>query len=119
MKNLVILCGVAVAGWLIYSHFQQLRDIEAEQRFHKMKPIFDEAQRQYIQDSKGPLGRDAKVACRRVAGISVDAETAKDIINAGYSADAALKYVECVTNYMYPIDARKIEQYDREIAKGR
>lgn len=46
---------------------------------------------------------EAARICRRVAGISVLAKTGKEIIAAGYSAETAMKFVDCVVEYMTPV----------------
>ena len=65
-------------------------------------------------DMQRPLGKEAILACRRVAGISVPVQTGLEAIRAGYSAEVAIKFTDCVANYMYPVDARKREELDRK-----
>lgn len=62
---------------------------------------------------------EAARICRRVAGISVPAKTGKEIIAAGYSAETAIKFVDCVVNYMTPVDAKEVEELDRKIGTRR
>ncbi|UGY04102.1 hypothetical protein [Bradyrhizobium quebecense] len=69
------------------------------------------------RDMQGPLAKEAIVACRRVAGISVPVQTAPEAIRSGYSAEVAFKFADCVANYMYPIDARKIEELDKKASR--
>jgi hypothetical protein len=63
----------------------------------------------------GPKGDEAATICRRIAGVTVPAKTGKDVIAAGYSSETAIKFVDCVVNYMYPVDAKKTEELDRKI----
>lgn len=75
----------------------------------------DAMRKEVDQDMQGTLGKEAIVACRRVAGISVPVQTGLEAIRAGYSADVAIKFTDCVANYMYPVDAKKTEELDRKI----
>jgi hypothetical protein len=74
----------------------------------------DSIRKEVDRDMQGPLAKEAIVACRRVAGITVAVQTGPDAIRAGYSAEVAIKFVDCVANYMYPVDARKSEELDRK-----
>jgi hypothetical protein len=74
----------------------------------------DSIRKEVDRDMQGPLAKEAVVACRRVAGITVPVQTGLEAIRAGYSADVAIKFVDCVANYMYPVDARKSEELDRK-----
>ncbi|MDH2355607.1 hypothetical protein QCM80_33790 [Bradyrhizobium sp. SSUT112] len=75
----------------------------------------DGVMKQVDEDMRGPLGKEAISICKRVAGITVPVQTAIDAIRAGYSAAVAVKFSDCVANYMYPMDAKKSEELDRKI----
>lgn len=74
----------------------------------------DRAQKQVEKDKQGPLAKEAVVACRRVAGISAPVQTGREALQAGYSVETAIKFGDCVTNYMYPVDAKETEELDRK-----
>ena len=75
----------------------------------------DRIGRETKTELNGPKGDEAATICRRIAGVTVPAKTAKDVIAAGYSSETAIKFVDCVVNYMYPVDAKKTEELDRKI----
>jgi len=81
------------------------------------KAYFDKTMKQVDQDMEGPRGQEARVICRRVAGITVPINTSIEAIRAGYSVDVATKFSDCVANYMYPVDARKSEELDRKAGR--
>jgi hypothetical protein len=43
----------------------------------------------------------------RVAGVSFSAKTAKELLLQGYSTETAIKYTDCVVNYLFPVPAEK------------
>jgi hypothetical protein len=75
----------------------------------------DRIGRETKTELNGPKGDEAATICRRIAGVTVPAKTGKDVIAAGYSSETAIKFVDCVVNYMYPVDAKKTEGLDRKI----
>jgi hypothetical protein len=79
-----------------------------------LKAATEQAAKEASADLNGPKGDEARRICSRVAGVSVPAKTGKDVIAAGYSAETAIKWVDCIVNYMTPVDARKIEELDRK-----
>ena len=64
-------------------------------------------------DWNGPKGENARIACRRIAGVSVAAKTSIDVLRAGYDEATAIKFGDCIVNHMYPVDAKK----DRELSR--
>ena len=74
----------------------------------------DRISRETKTELNGPKGDEAATICRRIAGVTVPAKTAKDVVAAGYSSETAIKFVDCVVNYMYPVDAKKTEAYDKK-----
>lgn len=80
----------------------------------RFNAYIDSIRKEVDQDMQGPLAKEAIAACRRVAGISVPVQTGPEAIRAGYSAEVAVKFTDCVVNYMYPVDAKKSEELDRK-----
>jgi hypothetical protein len=78
------------------------------------KADMDRAAKEASDELNGPKGDEARRICSRVAGVTVPAKTGRDIIAAGYSAETAIKWTDCVVNYMNPVDARKNDEYDRK-----
>ena len=108
----LILVGLAIGiSWLVYE--------KAVERPYEPPPSFNAAMEHFAKEAKSDWssqkGEDARIACRRIAGVSVPANTGMDIIGAGYSQETAIKFSECVVNHMYPVDAKK-DKYNREKA---
>jgi hypothetical protein len=72
-----------------------------------------------VTGAHAEISDEAARICRRVAGISVPATTRKEIIGAGYSAETAMKFIDCVVNYQTPVDAKEVEELDRRIGARR
>ncbi len=86
----------------------------AQQLPPAFKAEMDRISKETSDELNGPKGDEARRICSRVAGVTVPARTGRDVIAAGYSAETAIKWTDCVVNYMNPIDARKIDEYDRK-----
>jgi hypothetical protein len=107
MRTLLFAALAIGVAWLIYNK-------SAEPTYELppgLKMAMEQSAKQAHSDLNGPKGAAARAACQRIAGVSVPADTGKDVIDAGYSKETAIKFVDCVVNYMYPVDAKKDEYY--------
>ena len=110
MQKFVVVAVLLAAAWLIYD--------KTTEKPREIPPAFqaemDRIGREAKANLNGPKGDEAARICRRVAGVSVPAKTAKDVIAAGYSSETAIKFVDCIVNYMTPVDAIKHEELSRK-----
>jgi len=100
----LLLCVVAVGvAWLIYT--------EANQPAWEPPPAFtaymEKTRREVDGELAGPRGDEARRICMRVAGVSFPARTSIELIRAGYTSDTAIKYADCIVNYLHPVPAEK------------
>ncbi|MGL3214037.1 hypothetical protein [Bradyrhizobium sp. BR 1433] len=104
-----LLFGVLAIGaiWLLYAR--------ANQPAPDLPPAFtafvDKIKRDVDEEMAGPRGAEARAICMRVAGVTFPAQTSTELIRAGYSADTAIKYVDCIVNYLHPVLADKRPGY--------
>ncbi len=112
MRKLLWALGIAVLGWSLYhTDWTGHRQDKSSEAFLK---VMEEFGKQAEADWNSPKGEEARIVCRRIAGISVPAKTTVDVREAGYSAETADKYAHCLSDYMYPVDAKKTEEYERK-----
>ena len=110
MGKLVAVALVIGACWLIWTKIAE-PPYEPPPGF---KAAMDHFAKQAKDDFNSPKAEEARSACRRIAGVGVPAKTFQDVTGAGYSAETAAKFIDCVVNYMYPVDAKKTEEYDKK-----
>jgi hypothetical protein len=110
MKGFTIVAVLVAAGWWSYARTAE-KPWEPPPAF---QAEMDRAGREAKTDFNGSKGDEAARICRRIAGVTVPAKTAKDVIAAGYGSETAIKFVDCIVNYMYPVDAKKAEELDRK-----
>lgn len=101
MLRFLLAVSVIAATCLVY------RDAVAQELPPAMKKSMEEAQRRSQADLDGPKGDEARRICMRVAGVSFPARKAPELIQQGYSVETAIKYSDCIVNYLYPVPAEK------------
>jgi len=72
----------------------------------RLQRSLEQAQKDSHEALNGPRGDEARRVCMRIAGVSFPARTGLELIRAGYSSDVAIKYTDCVVNYLFPVDAK-------------
>jgi hypothetical protein len=104
MKRVAFLVILIAIGWLFYETEWQPTSKELPPAF---KEYMDLLNREVDADWNGPAGEEARVVCRRIAGISEPVKTSIDVLRAGYNKETADRYTDCLGNYMYPVPAKK------------
>ena len=101
--------AIAALLWVTSAHSQSPAPTAA------LKAELDRIGQEANAEMNGPNVDEAARICRRIAGVSVPAKTAKDVVAAGYSPEVAFQFIDCLMNLMYPVDAKKTEELDRKI----